>query len=122
VGGGGRHTVGTTVIATQKGTKTSVVDTDPYRFQGFKDQKFEKKIQLKMFKNLFLIKNYNLPSIKEVQAKGEVFSHRLNVELDLQSLFGLLCTAVLIGRDLVTSHPSPPTFGLIYEGAIGQSI
>ncbi len=24
-------------------------------------------------------------------------SHRLNIELDLQSLFGLLCTAVLIG-------------------------
>jgi hypothetical protein len=26
-------------------------------------------------------------------------NHRLNMELDLQSLFGLLCTAVLIGRD-----------------------
>jgi hypothetical protein len=24
-------------------------------------------------------------------------SHRLNMEVDLQSLFGLLCTAVLIG-------------------------
>jgi hypothetical protein len=24
-------------------------------------------------------------------------NHRLNMELDLQSLFGLLCTAVLIG-------------------------
>jgi hypothetical protein len=24
-------------------------------------------------------------------------SHRLNMELDLQSLFGILCTAVLIG-------------------------
>jgi hypothetical protein len=33
--------------------------------------------------------------------KGEQFfislQHKLNMELDLQSLFGLLCTAVLIG-------------------------
>jgi hypothetical protein len=28
--------------------------------------------------------------------------HRLNMKLDLQSLFGLLCTAVLIGCDLAT--------------------
>jgi hypothetical protein len=28
--------------------------------------------------------------------------HRLNMELDLQSLFGLLCTAVLIGLCLAT--------------------
>jgi hypothetical protein len=28
---------------------------------------------------------------------GERLEHRLNMELDLQSLFGLLCTAVLIG-------------------------
>jgi hypothetical protein len=47
--------------------------------------------------------------------------HRLNMELDLQSLFGLLCTAVLIGRDTVTPPPTPPAFRLIYEGAgIGQ--
>jgi hypothetical protein len=39
--------------------------------------------------------------------------HRLNIELVLQSLFGLLCTAVLIWlRPL-------PAFGLKYEGAIG---
>ncbi len=30
------------------------------------------------------------------------FSHRLSMVLDLQSLFGLLCTAVLIGRDTAT--------------------
>ena len=40
--------------------------------------------------------------------------HRLNMELDLKSLFGLLCTAVLIGSDLAT--PPSPAFGLIYEG------
>ncbi len=45
-------------------------------------------------------------------------THRLNMELDLRSLFGLLCTAVLIGWDPAT-HPFPPAFGLIYEGAIG---
>jgi hypothetical protein len=43
------------------------------------------------------------------------------MELDLQSLFGLMCTAVLIGGDPATSSiPPPPTLGLIYEGAIGQ--
>jgi hypothetical protein len=31
------------------------------------------------------------------------WNHRFNMELDLQSLFGLLCTAVLIGRDPATS-------------------
>jgi hypothetical protein len=45
--------------------------------------------------------------------------HWLNMELDLQSLFGLLCTAVLIGWGPATS-PNSPAFGLIYEGAIGQ--
>ncbi len=52
----------------------------------------------------------------------EIKSRRLNMELDLQSLFGLhvqLCIAVLIGW--VPATPSfPPTFGFIYEGAIGQ--
>jgi hypothetical protein len=33
---------------------------------------------------------------KAVCPLGEVEEHRLNMELDLQSLFGLLCTAVLI--------------------------
>ncbi len=36
--------------------------------------------------------------------------HRLNMELDLQSLFGLLCTAVHIGRDTETP-PSPTHLG-----------
>ncbi len=40
------------------------------------------------------------------------------MELDLQSLFGLLCTAALIGWD--PANPPLPAFGLIYEGAIGQ--
>ena len=44
---------------------------------------------------------------------------RLNMELDLQSLFGLLCTAVLIGWDPSTP-PLPTHLGLIYEGDIGQ--
>ncbi len=33
---------------------------------------------------------------------------------------GSMCTAVLIGGDPATPPPSPPAFGLIYEGAIGQ--
>ncbi len=44
--------------------------------------------------------------------------HRLNM-VNIQSLFELLCTAVLIGWDPATPPP-PPSFGLIYEGAIGQ--
>jgi hypothetical protein len=39
------------------------------------------------------------------------------MELDLQSLFGLLCTAVL-GE--TPQLPPSPAFGLIYEGAIGK--
>ncbi len=47
--------------------------------------------------------------------------HRLNMELDLQSLFGLLCTAALIGWDLATPPPPPSRIRAhIYEGAIGQ--
>ncbi len=45
--------------------------------------------------------------------------HSLNMELDLQSLFGLhvhSCIHWLRPRNL----PPPPAFGLIYEGAIGQ--
>ncbi len=38
--------------------------------------------------------------------------HRLNMELELQSLFGLLCTAVLIGWDPATT-PLPPHLGVI---------
>jgi hypothetical protein len=43
------------------------------------------------------------------------------MELDLQSLFGLLCTAVLILAETpqLPPLPPPPPFGLIYEGAIG---
>jgi hypothetical protein len=46
------------------------------------------------------------------------FLHRLNTELNLQSLFELLvhsCTHWLRPR----RSPLPPAFGLIYEGAIG---
>jgi hypothetical protein len=45
--------------------------------------------------------------------------HRLNIELDLLSLFGLLCTAVLVGLDPATP-PLPPHLGLYTRGAIGQ--
>ncbi len=42
--------------------------------------------------------------------------HRLNMELDLQSLFGLHVHSCTHWAE--TSHP--PEFGLINEGAIGQ--
>ncbi len=44
------------------------------------------------------------------------------MKLDLQSLFGLLCTAVLIVGDSATSLPSPRiwVYKIIYKGAIGK--
>jgi hypothetical protein len=42
------------------------------------------------------------------------------MELELQSLFGLLCTAVVIAETPQLPPPTPPAFGLINEGAIGQ--
>jgi hypothetical protein len=48
---------------------------------------------------------------------------RLNMELDLQSLFGLhvhSCSYWLRPRNATTPLPPYPAFGLIYEGAIGQ--
>jgi hypothetical protein len=49
------------------------------------------------------------------------FSHHhwLKRELYLQSLFGLLCTVVLIGWDSATP-PLPPHFGSYTKGTIGQ--
>jgi hypothetical protein len=41
--------------------------------------------------------------------------HRLNMELDLQSLFGFLCTAVLIGLD-----PATPPFPRIWAHIRGR--
>ncbi len=55
---------------------------------------------------------------KAIGVKGKDSLHRINMELALQSLFGFLCTAVLIGCD--DPAPPPPAFGLIYEAAIGQ--
>jgi hypothetical protein len=40
-------------------------------------------------------------------------AHWLNMESDLQSLFGLYSLAE-------TSHPPPPIWAHIYDGAIGQ--
>jgi hypothetical protein len=45
------------------------------------------------------------------------YLHRLNMELDLQSLFGLHVLSCIYW---LRPHPPPPPFGLIYEGAIGQ--
>ncbi len=55
---------------------------------------------------------------REMYLQNITYDHRFNMEYDLQSLFGLLCTAVPVGWDPVT--PPPPAFGFIYEGAIGQ--
>ncbi len=44
--------------------------------------------------------------------------HGLNTKLYLQNLFGLLCTALLIGSDTAIPPTLLPAFEL--EGAIGQ--
>jgi hypothetical protein len=73
---------------------------------------------------LFFSSNFSALSFRSVSfSNGAPFSlegqpHRLNRELDLQSLLGLhvhSCTHWLIPH-----NPHPPAFGLIYEGGIGQ--
>ncbi len=51
------------------------------------------------------------------------YRHRLNMALDLQSLFRLLRSVILIGETPQRPQPPPPSpaFWLIYEGAIGQT-
>ncbi len=48
--------------------------------------------------------------------------HRLNMELDLKSLFGLLCTVQLYSLAETPQLPPFTAFRLIYEDAIGQPI
>ncbi len=53
----------------------------------------------------------------------KVRNHRLNMELDLQSLFGLhvhSCTHLLRPRNSPPPLALPPAFGLIYESPFGQ--
>ncbi len=63
--------------------------------------------------------------VKWQDKERENQNHRLNMEVDFQSLFGLHvtwcahCTAVLIGWDPATPPP-PPALDSYYEGAIGQ--
>jgi hypothetical protein len=49
---------------------------------------------------------------------GEYANHRLSMQLDLQSLFGLHVHSCI--HCLRPRNPLPPAFGLKYEGAIGQ--
>ncbi len=67
------------------------------------------------------LRNVDSSLIYSILWKWNFFCCRLNMELNLQGLFGLLCIALLISWDPATLPP-PPTFGLIYEyeGAIGQ--
>ncbi len=44
------------------------------------------------------------------------FLHRLNMQLDLQSLFGLLCTHLYSLAETPQLSPLPPAFGLIDKG------
>ncbi len=61
-----------------------------------------------------LIDEEKKETLKKQPGKG--WNHTLNMELDLQSLSGLLCTAVPI----LAETTELPAFGLKYEGAIGQ--
>jgi hypothetical protein len=60
----------------------------------------------------------NLSTLRQQEIKEFIMTcgHRLNMELDLQSLFGLLCTDVYSLAE-TPQLPLPPAFGLIYEGA-----
>ncbi len=52
---------------------------------------------------------------------GETNKQRLNMEFDLQCLFGLHVDSCTYSLAETPRPPPPPTFGLIYEGAIGQT-
>ncbi len=52
--------------------------------------------------------------------EGVVVKHRLNIELDLQSLVGLLCTQLYSLAEAPQFRPSPRIWAHIYEGANGQ--
>ncbi len=56
--------------------------------------------------------------IGEYRWEGIRLEHRLNMELDLQSLFRLLCIHVLINCGSARRKPPLPAIELIYEGAI----
>jgi hypothetical protein len=53
--------------------------------------------------------------ITHISTGGEGPTRRLNMELDLQSLFGLHCTPVLIGWDPSTPTPHPCSWAHIRE-------
>jgi hypothetical protein len=54
------------------------------------------------------------------EQKVETHKHKLNMKLDLQSLFGLHVYSCIHWLRPRNPTPPPPAFGLIYEGAIGQ--
>ncbi len=58
---------------------------------------------------------------RRLEKKLNTLSHRLNMEVDLQSLFGLHVTwCAQLHSMAETPPPHTPALGLGYEGAIGQ--
>jgi hypothetical protein len=57
----------------------------------------------------------------EVNGDSMILNHSLNMELGLQSLFGLLARLYSLAETTQPPPPPPrPASGLIYEGDIGQ--
>jgi hypothetical protein len=64
--------------------------------------------------------SHNRRNLKKVPGSNPSYpTHRLNMEVDLQSLFGLLVTwcahLTLIGWDLASTLPIPPHWGLYWS-------
>jgi hypothetical protein len=69
---------------------------------------------LNYFSFLSLYISFGLQPANSVPAfKGDTLYDKLIMELDLPSLYGLLCTAVLIGRD-----PATPPRGRYWSAKI----
>jgi hypothetical protein len=64
--------------------------------------------------------NYMLESFNLTVSYLDNANHRLNIELDLQSLFGLHVHSCTHWLHETPSISTTPAFGLIYESAIGQ--
>jgi hypothetical protein len=64
-----------------------------------------------------LLHKHAHPIIREQLFSG---THRLTMDIDLQSLIGLLCTAVRYSLAETLQHPPPPAFLGSYKIALGQ--
>jgi len=74
---------------------------------------------LHIFKTVFFTSYFPRRDLRLITLYMRRLRHRLNMEVDLQSLFGLHVTLCAQLYSLAET-PHPPSLGHVYEGAIGQ--